>query len=192
MNVLASQVAAQPLTKETNVSPPQAIMDEGIFGWEMEKEIVEETRLPLAGNATECRTNWEAIDDLLAKHRLHFANLQWVTESIQCTSEFKVMSSVDTSANRWLSRRSPENHRLCSMNHRLNREFDCTILNSVKNPQFISASRFKNGDPPVGHRWLWSLRSQLIIPVTHRGFAIPHLPFADGSLVSPESLLLLI
>ncbi|MCD7463835.1 hypothetical protein HAX54_051513 [Datura stramonium] len=47
MNVLASQVEAQQLTKETNVSAPQSIMDEGIFGWDMEEEIVEETFVTL-------------------------------------------------------------------------------------------------------------------------------------------------
>ncbi|MCD9641082.1 hypothetical protein HAX54_026954, partial [Datura stramonium] len=43
MNELALQVAAQQVTKEKKVSPPQPNMDEETFGWEMEEEILEET-----------------------------------------------------------------------------------------------------------------------------------------------------
>ncbi|MCD9639343.1 hypothetical protein HAX54_023783 [Datura stramonium] len=43
MNVFAFQVTAQQVTKETIVSPAQTNMDEEIFGWEMDEEILEET-----------------------------------------------------------------------------------------------------------------------------------------------------
>ncbi|MCE3052450.1 hypothetical protein HAX54_052675 [Datura stramonium] len=43
MNVLALQVAARQVIKETKVSPPQTNMDEETFGWEMEEEFLKET-----------------------------------------------------------------------------------------------------------------------------------------------------
>ncbi|MCE2055883.1 hypothetical protein HAX54_043662, partial [Datura stramonium] len=47
MNLLASQVAAQQVTKETKVLPPLANVDEEVLGREVEEDILKETFISL-------------------------------------------------------------------------------------------------------------------------------------------------